>query len=69
MLLECLCMHETWLGAPSASFISLLLRVIALALYQGLQAAEARLVQKGGYRTGADNRALGVEHAKMLNIP
>ena len=56
-------------GPPSASFISLLLRVIALALYKGLHAVEARPVQKGGCRVGPDSHALRVELAEMLNIP
>ena len=62
-------MHATWSGAPSASFISLLHRVIVLALYKGLHATEARPVQMGGCRAGPDSRALRVELVEMLNIP
>src|SRR3954469_13721213 len=40
-----------------------------LALYKGLHATAARLVQKGGCRTGSDNRALRVKLTKMLNVP
>ena len=39
------------------------------ALYKGLHATAARLVQKGGCRTGSDNRALWVKLTKMLNVP
>ena len=56
-------------GPHSASFIFLLHRVIALPLYKGLHAAEARPVQKDGCRAGPDSRALRVELAEMLNIP
>src|SRR3954464_15280499 len=42
---------------------------LRLALYKGLHATAARLVQKGGCRTGSDNRALRVKLMKMLNIP
>ena len=56
-------------GPPSASFISLVHRLIALALYMGLHAAEERLVQMGGCRAGPDSHALRVELAEMLNIP
>src|SRR3954468_5197791 len=42
---------------------------LRLALYKGLHATAARLVQKGGCRTGSDNRALRVKLTKMLNIP
>ena len=56
-------------GAPRCFVYFLLHRVIALALYRGLHAAEARPVQKGGYRAGPDSRALWVELAEMLNIP
>ena len=63
-------MHAWNLVAPpSASFISLVHRVIALALYKGLHAAEARPVQMGGCRAGPDSHALWVELAKMLDIP
>src|SRR3954465_10177067 len=41
---------------------------LRLALYKGLHATAARLVQKGGCRTGSDNRALRVKLTKMLNI-
>ena len=69
MLLECSCMHATWLGPPSTLFFSLVHRIIALALYKGLHADEARPVQMGGCRAGPDSRALRVELAEMLNIP
>ena len=69
MLLECSCMHATWSGAPCTSFISLVHRVLALALYKGLHATEARPVQMGGYRAGPGSRALQVELVEMLNIP
>ena len=39
------------------------------ALYKGLHATAARLVQKGGCRTGSDNRALWVKLTKMLDVP
>ena len=39
------------------------------ALYKGLHATTARLVQKGGCRTGFDNRALWVKLTKMLDVP
>src|SRR3954467_1493570 len=42
---------------------------LRLALYKGLQATAARLVQKGGCRTGSDNRALRVKLTKMLDVP
>jgi hypothetical protein len=56
-------------GLPTELLYFLLHRVIALALYKGLHAAEARPVQKGGCRAGPDSRSLRVELAKMLNIP
>src|SRR3954465_4080627 len=42
---------------------------LRLALDKGLHATAARLVQKGGCRTGSDNRALRVKLTKMLNLP
>src|SRR3954468_16722507 len=42
---------------------------LRVALYKGLHATAARLVQKGGCRTGSDNRALRGKLTKMLNIP
>ena len=76
MLMKCLCsdlgmlMHACSLvGGPPALLYFLLHRVIALALYKGLHAPEARHVQKGGCRAGPDSRALRVELAEMLNIP
>ena len=42
---------------------------LRLALYKGLHATAARLVQKGGCRTGSDNRALWVKLTKMLDVP
>ena len=39
------------------------------ALYKGLHATAARLVQKGGCRTGSDNHALWVKLTKMLDVP
>ena len=39
------------------------------ALYKGLHAAAARLVQKVIVGTDSGNRALWVKLAKMLNIP
>ena len=59
---------QYWSGAPAALLYFLLHRVIALALYKGLHAAEARPVQKGGCRARPDSRALWVELAEMLNI-
>src|SRR3954463_12378461 len=53
--------------AERMSFIYVL--GLRLALYKGLHATAARLVQKGGCRTGSDNRALRVKLTKMLNIP
>ena len=61
-------MHATCSGDPSASLF-LLHRDIALALYKGLHAAEARPVQMGGCRAGRNSRALPVELADMLNTP
>ena len=78
MLMKCLCsdlgmlMHACDLGSgpPTALLYFLLHRVIALALYKGLQAAEARPVQKDGCRAGPGNLcALQVELSEMLNIP
>src|SRR3954471_9048594 len=42
---------------------------LRLALYKGLHATAARLVQNGGCRTGSDNRALRVKLTKMLDVP
>src|SRR3954469_25464695 len=42
---------------------------LGLALYKGLHATAARLVQNGGCRTGSDNRALRVKLTKMLDVP
>src|SRR3954463_16052732 len=42
---------------------------LRLALYKGLHATAARLVQKGGCRTGSDNHALRVKITKMLDVP
>src|SRR3954469_14751016 len=42
---------------------------LRLALYKGLHATAARLVQKGGCRTGSDNRALRVKLTKMFDVP
>ena len=39
------------------------------ALYKGLHATSARLVQKVVARTGSGNRALRVKLTKMLNVP
>ena len=39
------------------------------ALYKGLHATSARLVQKVVAGTGSDNRALRVKLTKMLNVP
>ena len=39
------------------------------ALYKGLHATAARLVQKVVAGTGSDNRALRVKLTKMLNVP
>jgi hypothetical protein len=79
MLMKCLCsdlgmlMHacmQSWSAPPPTALLYFLLhRVIALALYKGLHAAEAKSVQKGGCRAGPDSRALRVELAEMLNIP
>src|SRR3954463_15407064 len=41
---------------------------LRLALYKGLHATAARLVQKVVAGTGSDNRALRVKLTKMLNI-
>src|SRR3954464_12940686 len=41
---------------------------LRLALYKGLHATAARLVQRVGCRTGSDNRALRVKLAKMLKL-
>ena len=75
--MKCLCndlgmpMHACSLGwgAPTMLLYFLLHKVIALALYKGLHAAEARPVQKGGCRAAPDSPALRVELAEMLNIP
>src|SRR3954466_13594761 len=42
---------------------------LRLALYKGLHATAARLLQNGGCRTGSDNRALRVKLTKMLDVP
>src|SRR3954466_12913496 len=42
---------------------------LRLALYKGLHATAARLVQRIGCRAGPGNRALRVKLMKMLNIP
>src|SRR3954468_9482239 len=42
---------------------------LRVALYKGLHGTAARLVQKGGCRTGSDNRALRVKLTKMLVVP
>ena len=39
------------------------------ALYKGLHATSARLVQKVVAGTGSDNRALRVKLTKMLDVP
>ena len=39
------------------------------ALYKGLHATAARLVQKGGCTTRSDNRALRVKLTKTLDVP
>src|SRR3954465_15280372 len=59
-------MHAMTWGASASLSVALGLR---LALYKGLHATAARLVQKVGCRTGSDNRALRVKLTKMLNIP
>ena len=78
MLMKCLysdlgmLMHPCSLGwgpPPIALLYFLLHRVIALALYKGLHAAEASPVQMGGCQAGPDSRALQVELVQMLNIP
>ena len=77
MLMKCSCsdlgilMHACNLGrGPLTALLYFVLhRVIALALYKGLHAAEARPVQKGGCRAGPNSLALRVELAEMLNIP
>src|SRR3954463_11061430 len=53
--------------AERMSFIYVL--GLRLALYKGLHATAARLVQKGGCQTGSDNRALRVKLTKMLDVP
>src|SRR3954469_15790637 len=42
---------------------------LRLALYKGLHATAARLVQRVVAGAGSDNRALWVKLTKMLNIP
>ena len=60
-------MHAILVGGPPTALLYFLLHgLIALALYKGLHAAEARHVQKGGCRAGPDSRALWVELAEML---
>ena len=44
-------------------------RDLRLALYKGLHATAARLVQKVVAGTGSGNRALRVKLTKMLNVP
>ena len=44
-------------------------RDLRLALYKGLHATSARLVQKVVAGTGSGNRALRVKLTKMLNVP
>src|SRR3954469_16542901 len=59
-------MHAMTWGASASLSVAHGLR---LALYKGLHATAARLVQKVGCRTGSDNRALRVKLTKMLNVP
>src|SRR4051812_19161609 len=59
-------MHAMTWGASASLTVAQGLR---LALYKGLHATAARLVQKDGCRMGSDNRALRVKLTKMLNIP
>ena len=54
-------MRSTW-----GSFYA---RDLHPALYKGLHATSARLVQKVGAGTGSGNRALRVKLTKMLNVP
>src|SRR3954465_9137608 len=42
---------------------------LRLALYKGLHATAARLVQKGGCQNRVDNRALRVKLTKMHDVP
>ena len=44
-------------------------RVLRPALYKGLHATSARLVQKVVAGTGSGNRALQVKLTKMVNVP
>ena len=56
-------------GGPQRFIYFFVAQGLRLALYKGLHAMEARPIQKGGYRAGANSRALWVELAEMLNIP
>ena len=59
-------MHAIAEGA-SASFIYA--QGLRLALYKGLHALLARLVQKGGLPGSPASRALWVKLAQMLDVP
>src|SRR3954470_20210553 len=59
-------MHAMTWGASASLSAAQGLR---LALYKGLHATAARLVQKVGCRAGPDNRALRVKLTQMLTFP
>ena len=72
MIMRCSCYAYACMqviGAPSASFIYLLLRVCAWLCTKGYMQHRPRLVQKGDCRAGPDSRALWVELTEMLNVP
>ena len=56
-------------GPPTTLIYFVLHGVIAPAFYKGLHEAEARPVQKGGYRATRQPRVLRVVLTEMLNIP
>jgi hypothetical protein len=57
------------LGGPQRFVYFSVAQGVRLALYKGLHATLAKLVQKGGCRAGPDSRALRVELTEMLNVP
>jgi hypothetical protein len=71
MIMTCSCcaMHACKFWGPQRFVYSSIAQGLRLALYKGLHATSARLIQKGGYRAGPDSRTLRVELTEMLNVP
>ena len=55
-------------GVPALRLLSVA-QGLRMALYKGLHATSARLVQKVAAEAGPGSRALQVELTKMLNVP